>query len=646
MGKVHAVGVGGVYTISEHALNHIVDGDFSVRPGRDSITGQPETILTGGLHTLKAWGNFVSKYKGVVSLDSFDEAVDVDWYYARVLQNGTITLKIPKILFSGKAAGATQNPENYYKSGYLWKTLFPEEFSVGDIVDCIDQALGNVDSAISGVPSDTSGECIVIGYAKVDDPNTAIRIQVQMFNREVRSAFPTWTQPWTGNNGKPFSHADTISFVMSESVLRSSPKHITQSRICWQGRLSFESLKMITPEFLLYRTIPKDGEAQDLWLQKRMAILDRLAIKYRKQDVYVLETYLCDHLISKQASSVQKDVYSSPGVEDRISNPLYYNLFQVSQNVYECFYLALKYDIHNGASVFMKCVSRFLAMSVIHTCGLSLLELKRLHKLFLRGVLEHPNADSVLVYLHLLSQSPSRAAMYHEFNMNTYTKQHDDYSMSVVGVSGPKVGLVPAHLYDFVALNLGENYLVSFTAEQRLKIAVRLLDSQFPSKLIVHSLRYFVGSDFTFFAEYLPLLVVAQEGKESIQESDLLRVVKDYHRMLIVYRQRVVMEDIEAYSTDRFDLEFMSPEFCEMTIQQHKRMYIIIMHQGFLKKVAERALEYGMVKASALCNALLKSIDKEAVPQPSCIPDYISSWMSNDKYSSETENFDFSIFER
>jgi hypothetical protein len=159
------------------------------------------------------------------------------------------------------------------------------------------------------------------------------------------------------------------------------------------------------------------------------------------------------------------------------------------------------------------------------------------------------------------------------------------------------------------------------------------------------TLRYFTGIDFQFFCDLLPSLLEI-ENKNPVNEKELIRVIKDYHRMLVVYRQRVVMDDVISYRTDRWDLEYMSSEFCEVVIQQHKRDFVVIMHQRFLENMEKLAGVNGMEKTAKTCAVLLKSIDKEAVPHPSRIPDYIDSWMKDPKYYREADDIDFSIFER
>lgn len=635
------LGEGGAYTLHPRAFRHIMEGDYTSKIDRPLAGGKSilTTAIAGGLHTHSALMDFLRHHPKISSLDAYDPEVNEDWFYIRELQNRVLTVKLPKELFVSKAADLTLMPENYYKSGYLWKTLFPKEFSEKDILSVIDQALKNVDVANSKVPTDPDQDYHIVGYANVDQPMTAMRIQVQLRGNEIRSAFPSWTQPWTGNNGKAFSHADTISFVMAESVERSSRNHYSLSKLYNNNRANYELLKNLTPEFTITRTKPKKGQPHDEWREARFETLRRLSHSLIKTEINKIHKYLCDHVITKEPSFQQQALYLSKVPYS--GNPLDFNACQISQNVYECFYLLLHYDLYQGTDCFLKCMDRFLKASTIHTGGIHLFELKRLHKLFIEGVSVHHNKNSVAMFLDLLASSPSRAATYHEFNVNTYIKGHDEYSMMLIGSSGVILPITSSMLVDFVSLNLGENYLFSFKEEDRTEISKRIIFSQIPENYIDDALSYFTGTDFDFFSYHLASLL-ALDNKNPVSDKALERIVRDYHRMLVIYRQRLVIDNPAAYSSDPYDLEFMSPEFCDLVISQHRRKFVISNHEGFLNEVIKLA---SSAKISKICNYLLKGLSKEGVPMPQYIPDYIESWMTNDAYAKK-DNIDFAIFER
>lgn len=635
------LGEGGIYTLHPRAFRHIMQGDYATKVNRPLAGGDSvvTTAIAGGLHTHSALMDFLRHYPKISSLDAYDPEVNEDWFYIRELQNRVLTVKLPKELFVSRAADLTLMPENYYKSGYLWKTLFPKDFSEKDVLSVIDQALKNVDVDNSKVPTGPDQDYHIVGYANVDQPMTAMRIQVQLRGNEIRSAFPSWTQPWTGNNGKAFSHADTISFVMAESVERSSNDHYSLSKLYRNNRPNYELLKSLTPVFTLTRTKPKKGQAHDEWREARFEKLRNLSHSLVKSDVEKIQTYLCDHVITKDPSFQQQTLYLSKIPYS--GSPLDFNACQISQNVYECFYVLLHYDIHQGTNRFLSCMERFLKASMIHTGGIHLFELKRLHKLFIKGVSIHHNKDSVALFLELLATSPSRAASYHEFNINTYIKGHDEDSMMVIGSTGLILPITSSMLIDFVSLNLGENYLFSFKEKDRIEISKRIIFSQIPVDYIDDALSYFTGTDFNFFSLHLASLL-ALDDKTPVPDKALERIVRDYHRMLVIYRQRLVMDNPEDYASDPYDLEFMSPEFCDLVISQHRRKYVISNHGGFLNDMIKHGRSE---RISKICSFLLKGLNKEGVPMPQYIPDYIESWMANEMYAKKDE-FDFTIFEK
>src|ERR1019366_6605560 len=103
----------------------------------------------------------------VVHLMEFRLGVHDAWWFARELQNGCITLKIPRRMFTKGAAGITQQPDNYYKSGYLWKTLFPVTFTEDDIIDVIGEALKNLDRELSDSITAGKPDGVLYGYASL-----------------------------------------------------------------------------------------------------------------------------------------------------------------------------------------------------------------------------------------------------------------------------------------------------------------------------------------------------------------------------------------------------------------------------------------------------------------------------------------------
>lgn len=107
----------GAYELTELALWHILVGDTAVRPIIKLGVRATETALSGGLHTWDGWEELLKQHTGVVHLLEYEARRHDDWFYAGELQNGVITLKIPRRMFTGDAASITMQPDIHYKSG-------------------------------------------------------------------------------------------------------------------------------------------------------------------------------------------------------------------------------------------------------------------------------------------------------------------------------------------------------------------------------------------------------------------------------------------------------------------------------------------------------------------------------------------------
>ena len=174
------LGDAGQYELSQAAFDHIIAGDKTDRPIKTPSGTVVEKVLAGGLHTYDGWLNFLSHHPKTVHLMQFRFGVDVGWWFARELQNGVITLKIPRHLFNKSAASITQQPDTHYKSGYLWKTLFPRAYSKEDICNAISEALGKIDKELSDELSATKPDGVLYGYTAVDKPFIAMLIRIQV----------------------------------------------------------------------------------------------------------------------------------------------------------------------------------------------------------------------------------------------------------------------------------------------------------------------------------------------------------------------------------------------------------------------------------------------------------------------------------
>lgn len=199
------------YYLSQRALGHIIDGEFATQPIGN---GQIKSILSGGLHIKNGFESFLNKHPTIAHLYNYNSTVHEDWFYVRELQNGVLTAKLPRTLFNKHAASATLAVDKYYISGYLWKTLFTEDTDENKLIAYIKEGLENLD-----LKKSKNGQ--LIGYCNIQsDPTKIIRLMYFIHDdKNIASCFPTWTQPYTGNNGKAFSHKHVLSYPIVESTM-------------------------------------------------------------------------------------------------------------------------------------------------------------------------------------------------------------------------------------------------------------------------------------------------------------------------------------------------------------------------------------------------------------------------------------------
>ncbi|MGS0756103.1 hypothetical protein ACVBEH_16510, partial [Roseateles sp. GG27B] len=79
----------------------------------------------------------------------------------------------------------------------------------------------------------------------------------------------------------------------------------------------------------------------------------------------------------------------------------------------------------------------------------------------------------------------------------------------------------------------------------------------------------FIGRDVDFFMPtklHLDRLAMQTPPREE----DLMAIMRDYGRMLLMLRQRIILEDPVAYETERDYSKYGTNEFFELMRQKHK----------------------------------------------------------------------------
>lgn len=615
------------YELSESALDHILWGDTAIRPrgGSDGLT--QETVLAGGLHTWAGWQKFVAMHPKVVHLLQYRFGQHDDWYYARELQNGVITLKIPRHLYTGDAASITRQPDLHYKSGYLWKTLYPLSYTKEVILKTIGEALQNIDQEDSAPPDAAKPLGVIFGYANVHDPLKAIKLRIQLDGNQIKSAFPAWEQPFTGNNGKPYSHEHTIFFQIAASTLQWEKFQVVYGPAFPGDRFDWRGLVMQTPVFIQARPLRDRTVAVDLWQADRLMQLKRVAEVATQEEILFIESYLGDYVCSKDPFFVQLQLYA---------NCLYlidaeavlFNAAQLTENVGECIQVLAFCDRRFNTRHAIAASVRFIRMAVVRAGGLNTLMFKRLLGRMLIIAFDHPDASALKDLLEAIAAAPCRATLYTEFDLNPFVKKNDEHGLCIIGLPHIEMELGPDHLLEFVALNLGENYLLLFSKEERLAIARKILDAPGMLRMAEDAMALFVGSDFDFF---MPAKLNLQElgTRSAPAENDLLAIAKDYSRMLVMLRQRIVMEDTEAYQAEPDFDQWGTQAFFELTRQKHKHKLVKLMHELALQGLITFGKSADYARLLSHCDRMLLNLPKERIPLPKSIPDYINSWQTS-----------------
>lgn len=615
------------YTLTDDVLKHILSGDFSERlvtlNGRR--TGKKELILKGGLHTYQGWIDFKNQIEGIEHLHFFNSKIHKMWYFARELQNGVITLKIPKEVFQNKAANLTKFPDAYYKSGYLWKTLFPKENTQENILKIIHEALLNLDE-------DESKDKILIGYALINDPLKAMKIRIQLQNNDIRSAFPTWEQPMTGNNGKAYSHSDTISFILSASTeyFDDRTKKNLSNKIDYNNFL--ESLIHITP--ICFRERPKITGNFKTWQHKREKKLIKITRYFNEDEVNQIKEYIFNTIIIKEGYLVQAEAYEQ--IFHLLKNNLeVFNTVSINLNILDTLFMMQKYDNKHKTNHFIQIVEYLLINKVIYTGGLDSWNNKVLHNKILELIIEYHNPNVFIDYLNFLSKSPSRYSLYVDFDLanicfkRQYQLGKNDEQDTLFGVINLPINnfIIDKKCFnDYITLLLSENYFMIYDEQWRKQEINRILDS-FGShykdfiKDVVQSTN---TKDFEFFEVYFNLIVkmIIDNNIQGLDSEILDLISKDYFRIQAAQRMKIFLKK-QDFLLDAMDyFEYGSEEYKLHTLIKHERRVNVFNLKNFLKGAKSLAQYIGDNKLVSKIEEYNKVVWTERPPMPKIMPSF------------------------
>lgn len=609
---------GGKLQLTEAAINHIIQGNFSIR----TIEDQDNLIvLKGGLHTYDAWIEFRKKHSDKLEhLHLFNSYEHQYWYYARELGNGVITLRIPRELFTGKAAKITMYPDNYYKSGYLWKTLFPKGYDEDRIVRAIAEALENEDEG-----QRQSGQ--IVGYINNNHPLLKIKVVIQHHGEEIKSVFPAWTQPNSGNNGKPYSHYENIGFVIAQSTEYFSDKEKLDANKVYsfsEQCITAQELHLHTPAIFTARKIPNTRESPTQRANERKEELKSYTISKKENDT--IFKYLNDFNLVKFYPEVLFGVYTSDS--HILSNDQsFFNTFQIVQNFVD----GLHYlHLTNQKERLIETITFMLDNMVSYTM-LDLLSKKKITSTMIQ-IVEYANIPELSYkFLISLSTSPIRREAYLEYNLDSLSKKKlnkklplEDVPDEICIIVNPSLD-ISIEREDFIEIlkeTLGETYTLNFKSDELNSLLEDLITHQSENYdiLVEDNLTQLAPEDFSSLSASIGTILDSASKNTNGDKEQLITcvrsILRDYCKIQFAHRQRINARYIEYHN---YTKEFYLPIDHELlfgTILKHERFTNLFKLEEFTNSIIEFAKNISSQSLKDDANSFIAKIGKERPPLP------------------------------
>lgn len=599
-------------TLSESALKHILHGDLSKRTERIDGKTKLTTILSGGLHTIKGWEQFLSERPDIKHGLFFDDNAGEDWYFIREASNGVMLLKMPRSAFKNNAAKLTKMAENYYNSGYLWKTLFPIEFDEAAIVKAIEEALINQDA------EETTNDHI-IGYTKSDDPFKVLKIRIQIRGTEILSAFPTWGQPMTGNEGKPYSPTEGLRLIVAASTRFPELDLIRYNNLLASfNKAKLQDLLAKTPHFILSRprvTMGKERVRQRYIREKELGkIAARLTIEESAQ-VYQLAM---SDIYLRYPFAFLRSMYDEYYLDSARSLKTK-NAVMLYQNLQELLTIMFHKDKADNTHRAFEVIKRYLKVHFIFTGGIDQWEVKRLSSVMIDIVVGYNEPVLAREFFELLNISPIRFALFIDFNTYTLLMPR----LELYGLTGIEEPLYLNHFYEYVVQQLGVNYSLNFTPAFNRQKAIEAQEdvARYGIDLAKDQVMYSLAKDFRFFSEEFPALCSAIEinadGVKLIEE-----ILMTYKKCTAVNIQRILITHREIMSKPEETYEFGTPDYERFTHAKHEYRFISQLFQLMLEKLETIFREAGFQQEAELLEEKFGYLmgEVEKLPIPKSVP--------------------------
>jgi len=575
--------------LTEHAITHITQGNFFVRTIRNQ---DDKKVLSGGLHTYDGWVEFKKEYADELEhLHFFNSDNHKYWYYAREFGNGVITLRLPKDLFRGRAAKITMCPDNYYKSGYLWKTLFPKNYDRARIIDVIEEALEHED-----IDQRQKGQ--IVGYINNDDPLLKMKVVIQHHGKEIKSAFPAWTQPNSGNNGKPFSHYENIGFVIAQSTEYFDDKEKTHLRppFTFTGtNISIEELHHHTPSLFTHRRKIEITESPKSWALERNKELQNAILSPEENDLVF--QYLNDFVLVKNHPELISGVYSH-AFEELSENDSFYNTFQIVQNFVD----GLNYLYFTGQYERLIETIVFILNNMVSHTLFDLLSKKKIISTIMNIVVSANIPELSYKFIKAFSHSPIRREGYLEYNIDSLNKKRlnvpiDNVPDELLLIKHPNldIKLTYGDFIEIIKEILGETYTLNFNDDELDKMLDKVVKEQSENheNLILDSLSLFTNEDFTSLHDCIGDILISASKYDAGDQELLITytglILRDYCRIQFAHRQRINARYIKYHDFAKTMYLPVDHELLFGTILKHERWSNTHNLEEFTKNILEFA---------------------------------------------------------
>lgn len=662
------------YYLSQRAIEHIINGEFSIQPIGN---GQKKSILAGGLHIKDGFELFLNKHPTIAHLYNYNSTLHEDWFYVRELQNGVLTAKLPRTLFNKRAASATLAVDKYYISGYLWKTLFPEGTDETKLIAYIKEGLENLDL-------EKSEDNQLTGYCNIQsDPTKIIRLMYFVHDdKNIASCFPTWTQPYTGNNGKAFSHKHVLSYPIVQSAILINHEFdrkklpltkldidLLENKVALLAgeedikiekdiknlniKLSFNripdlilfeheifSLLENTPKIFQERDIPEPLNYEE-YEENRNKILNNFTKENNANTIEEIIKYIRSLSIIKYNFEYSTYIYNNFSKILVHFNPLY-NCANIYENIIESIKIIYNWD-NRHKSFYLSTNLDYILENLITFDFYDQIQKKRILTLIGNLCYEYHDISIIEKFINALMNCPSRFNLLKEYNQCRMSlnliqlpKTYNNLSelLDEIGLTN-NLGFSIPDVIDFLKETLEENYLIT---ELPMSFDGYLLDLIFKQSpyfplLVQDHCRYINDIDFLSFSailcSHIDKLIEKNIYNDNLAEN-LYEIVDEYIKIQVVQRKQLNLLYRIKYNADHEKAKKI--EFPLNLTDSNKYTICLFIERWFNSlfstKLCEKIKEYlSQNNNQTLCDKidqkLIVKIGKDIPPNPEFFPDFI-----------------------